>query len=125
MVGQQFRGVDVEATGLHIRPDRAEGREVLRNGHLEDAALDHILQAVGVGGCLGQHQAGKQGGEEGAETLGHGKSPNRQEVISADRQSMGHANIGFWGRQSAVLLASNGLTGLNSQVVFRTPMAQP
>ncbi|PNB74553.1 hypothetical protein C1X64_09275 [Pseudomonas sp. GW456-E7] len=46
-------------------------------------------------------------------------------MISADRQSMGHANMGFWGRQSAVLLASNGLTGLNSQVVFRTPMAQP
>jgi hypothetical protein len=38
---------------------------------------------------------------------------------------MGHANIGFWGRQSAVLLAAYGLTGLNSQVVFRTPMAQP
>jgi hypothetical protein len=38
---------------------------------------------------------------------------------------MGHANMALAGRQAADLLASHGLTGLNSQVPFRTPMAQP
>jgi hypothetical protein len=38
---------------------------------------------------------------------------------------MGHANIALVGRQAADLLASHGLTGLNSQVAFRTLMAQP
>ena len=70
-----------------------------------------------------RHQAGEQGGEEGAVTLGHGKSPDRREVNSADRQSTGHAKSGFWGAQTTGLLALLGLTGLNSQVVFRTPIA--
>jgi hypothetical protein len=33
--------------------------------------------------------------------------------------------MAFSGRQAAVLLALHGLTGLNSPVAFRTPMAQP
>jgi hypothetical protein len=37
---------------------------------------------------------------------------------------MGHANIGLPGCQSAVLLVLNGLTGLNSRLMFRTLMAQ-
>ncbi|QAY90928.1 hypothetical protein CUN63_13730 [Pseudomonas sp. ACM7] len=42
---------------------------------------------------------------------------------SADRQSTGYANIGFWGRKATVLLVLLGLTGLNSRARFRTPIA--
>jgi hypothetical protein len=35
-------------------------------------------------------------------------------VISADRQSTGHAKIRFQGLQATVLLVFLGLTGLNS-----------
>jgi len=44
-------------------------------------------------------------------------------VISAIRQSTGHANIGLCGWQAAVLLVLFGLTGLNSKVAFRTSIA--
>ncbi|KAA0987426.1 hypothetical protein FQ192_20760 [Pseudomonas sp. ANT_J12] len=44
-------------------------------------------------------------------------------MISAVRQSTGHANIGLLGRQATGLLGLLGLTGLNSQVRFRTPIA--
>jgi hypothetical protein len=33
-----------------------------------------------VGRGLAEHEAGKQGGEQGAVTLGHGTSPDRTEV---------------------------------------------
>ncbi|MNN85603.1 hypothetical protein D3C81_2029160 [compost metagenome] len=74
-------------------------------------------------GGLAEQQAGKQSGEEGAVTLGHGQSPDRREVISAIGQSMGRANTPVSTRQTAVSAALFGLTGLNSQVVFRTAMA--
>ncbi|KAA0978156.1 hypothetical protein FQ185_03410 [Pseudomonas sp. ANT_H12B] len=44
-------------------------------------------------------------------------------MISADRQSMGHAKNRFWVPQATVLLDSFGLTGLNSRAWFRTPIA--
>jgi len=44
-------------------------------------------------------------------------------VISAIGQSTGRANTRIYPRQAAGLPGLFGLTGLNSQVVFRTPMA--
>jgi hypothetical protein len=44
-------------------------------------------------------------------------------MISAIGQSMGRANTRFSSRQAMVLAGLFGLTGLNSQVVFRTAMA--
>ncbi|TPG81954.1 hypothetical protein EAH78_01405 [Pseudomonas arsenicoxydans] len=55
--------------------------------------------------------------------MGHGKSPDRRKVNAADRQSTGHAKSRISGAQTTGLLALIGLTGLNSQVVFRTPIA--
>src|SRR5690606_1336173 len=75
LVGQQLRGIDIEAARFHVRADRAERREILRYGDFQYAGLADVFERIGVNGAGAEGQGGEEGTQQCAVKSAHVELP--------------------------------------------------